>query len=151
MRDQLEIDSNAWRSDMDVEHHLALNVEVHEFINACFKSWKYWKRKDMNKDDVLDEAVDVIHFSMLLLNKAPLGNTEMSEYIEIELQALDPLVDRTEVKLSMFSLSGKAASVLNKLSVVLQILDYYGFSTQDILTAYNNKNKVNFERLNNGY
>lgn len=149
MREQLEISEDAWGFDMDVEHHLALNIELHEFFNACHKSWKYWKRKDMNMTDVLDEAVDVIHFCMLLLNKSPLGSVKISEYLKGELQALDPLEDRTDVKNTMFFMIGR--SVTKKLCGVMQILDYYGFTTLDILSAYNKKNKVNFERLNNGY
>ena len=151
MREQLEIDPNDWRSVMDVEHHLALNVELHEFINACFKPWKYWKRKDMNMDDVLDEAIDVIHFSMLLINKNPTDTLAKSERIARKLQDSEELKHEIDVRDAMFNTSTSNNSVAVKLVRVLQILDYYGFTTQDILSAYNNKNKVNFERLNNGY
>ena len=85
MREQLNISESDWMH-MHMEHSLALNVELHEFINACFKSWKYWKRKDMNMDDVLDEAIDVIHFCMLRLNKLTAETDFIAGYVEREIQ-----------------------------------------------------------------
>lgn len=150
MREQLEISEEAW-ADMNTDHNIALNVELHEFINACHKAWKYWKRKDMNRADVLDEAIDVIHFSMLMFNKSHLDTQTLASTIASEMDFLNPLNDRMEVKLLMADLSIHGYTVLNKFGSILQILDYYGFTTLDILSAYNKKNKVNFERLNNGY
>src|SRR5699024_3525740 len=58
-----------WMANMYAEHDIALRVEVAEFVNACYQSWKYWKSKPMDRDSILDEAVDVIHFIMLHHNK----------------------------------------------------------------------------------
>lgn len=150
MREQLEISEDSWDSKY-LQHNLALNVELHEFINACFNSWKYWKRKDMNMDDVLDEAIDVIHFCMLMFNKSKSPYHVMADKIAIALEDRTSLNERSEVKLVMSDLSMHSNAVMSKLGSVLQILDYYGFTTLDILSAYNKKNQVNFERLNTGY
>lgn len=150
MREQLNISESDWMH-MHMEHSLALNVELHEFINACFKSWKYWKRKDMNMDDVLDEAIDVIHFCMLRLNKSTAKTEFIASNVESEIQDKRQLEDRKAVKRVMYHLSNGAMSAESILGYVLSILDYYGFTAQDIINQYNKKNTVNFRRLASGY
>ena len=150
MREQLNISESDWMY-MHMEHSLALNVELHEFINACFKSWKYWKRKDMNMDDVLDEAIDVIHFCMLRLNKSTAKTEFIAGYVESELQYKQQLEDRKAVKRAMYHLSNGSMSAESILGYVLSILEYYGFTGQDIINQYNQKNAVNFRRLASGY
>ena len=150
MREQLNISESDWMY-MHMEHSLALNVELHEFINACFKSWKYWKRKDMNMDDVLDEAIDVIHFCMLRLNKSTAKTEFIAGYVESELQYKRQLEDRKAVKRAMYHLSNGSMSAESILGYVLSILEYYGFTGQDIINQYNQKNAVNFRRLASGY
>lgn len=150
MREQLNISDENWEFNMQVEHLLALNVEIHEFINSCHKSWKYWKRKEMNMDDVLDEAIDVIHFCMLNINKLPHAPGFLYGRIERQINTRKPLEDRDHVKLIMFDMTS-GESVLNKLCGVLQILDYYGYTTKDVIDQYNAKNKENFRRLASGY
>ena len=150
MREQLNISESDWMH-MHMEHSLALNVELHEFINACFKSWKYWKRKDMNMDDVLDEAIDVIHFCMLRLNKSTAKTEFIASNVESEIQDKRQLEDRAAVKRVIYHLSNGAMSAESILGYVLSILDYYGFTAQDIINQYNKKNTVNFRRLASGY
>lgn len=136
---------------MQAEHRIALKVELHEFINACYRPWKYWKRKDMNMDEVLEEAIDVIHFAMLLINKSTAKTEFLGEVLADDLSVKKQLQDRGAVKRVMFHLSNGTSSVEDILGRILQILDYYGFTSQDIIHAYNKKNKVNFERLAEGY
>ena len=150
MREQLNISESDWMH-MHMEHSLALNVELHEFINACFKSWKYWKRKDMNMDDVLDEAIDVIHFCMLRLNKSTAKTEFIASNVESEIQDKRQLEDRKAVKRVMHHLSSGTPSVESILGYVLSILEYYGFTGQDIINQYNTKNAINFQRIASGY
>ena len=151
MREEIGISESDWMSTMAMEHSIALNVELHEFINACFKSWKYWKRKDMIMDDVLDEAIDVIHFCMLRLNKSTAETDFIAGYLEREIQNKRQLEDRKAVKRAMYHLSNGSMSAESILAYVLSILDYYGFTGQDIINQYNQKNAVNFRRLASGY
>ena len=151
MREELGISESDWMTTMAMEHSIALNVELHEFINACFKSWKYWKRKDMNMDDVLDEAIDVIHFCMLRLNKSTAKTELIAGNAESEIQDKRQLEDRKAVKRVMYHLSNGSMSAESTLGYVLSILDYYGFTGQDIINQYNKKNAVNFQRLASGY
>ena len=151
MREELGISESDWMTTMAMEHSIALNVELHEFINSAFRAWKYWKRKDMNMDDVLDEAIDVIHFCMLRLNKSTANTEFIAGNVESEIQDKRQLEDRKAVKRVMYHLSNGSMSAESILAYVLSILDYYGFTGQDIINQYNKKNAVNFQRLASGY
>lgn len=151
MREELNISESDWMLTMAMEHSIALNVELHEFINACHKSWKYWKRKDMNMDDALDEAIDVIHFCMLRLNKSTAKTDFIASNVESEIQDKRQLEDRQAVKRVMYHLSNGSMSPESTLGYVLSILEYYGFTGKDIINQYNKKNEENFRRLASGY
>lgn len=152
MRTQLGISDREWKLEMTMEHVIALNDELHEFINATHSPWKYWKRKEMDMYKVLDEAVDVVHFSMLLFNKRGASLEWTAESVAETIADKRSLKNEREVKSVMYHLSNNNySSTERQLCAVLQILDYYNFNTADIITQYDNKNKKNFERLNSGY
>ena len=151
MRDTHSIKKQHWLENMHKEHTIALNVEKHEFINEAFQVWKYWKKKPMVMSKVLEEAIDVIHFCMLLLNKPSINTEKTATDTAYWLMAHDSLEDRNEVKDKIYSLSKSHNNPQQTLVIVLQILDYYGFDVLDILRAYKEKNKTNFERISIGY
>lgn len=143
-----------WNYNLVKNQLIALNVEINEFINECHDIWKYWKDKPVDKDKIIEEAVDVIHFIMLNENKGKVSfkanselmkenlekySKEKTEYIKTPLQAIYLLQD-TEYN-----------SNTEKLFLVLLILDHYDFTAKDIMDKYIEKNKVNFERMETGY
>src|SRR5699024_4193349 len=69
IKKQKNISDDEWKHDLDINHTLALKIEIAEFVNECSDIWKYWKDKQPNLDKVLDEAIDVIHFVFLTINK----------------------------------------------------------------------------------
>ena len=143
------ITHDEWMEDFREKHHLALKVEVHEFINECHDVWKYWKSKPIDRERIIDEAVDILHFVCLHWNKGSKTNEELHEEIAYYLKIANEGLHKgsTEQKLAtLSSVEGKGLT----LAFTLSILDDYNFTTQDILDAYNRKNKVNFERLNSG-
>lgn len=148
IRERFKINDTEW-IEMNIEHDIALRVEVAEFVNACYKSWKYWKSKPMDRSQILDEAIDVIHFVMLHHNKNyDLGITikTISDTLEVARQ----LEDESEVRerLHYILIYTNKFEILIKL---LEILDFYDFDRKQIMQAYKDKNKVNFERLEAGY
>lgn len=151
MRDTHGIKKRHWLENMDKEHAIALNVEKHEFINEAHQTWKYWKKKPMEMSKVLEEAIDVIHFCMLLINKPSINIEKTATDTAYWIMAHDSLEDRNEVKDKIFSLSRQYNKPERTLVIVLQILDYYGFDVMDILNAYKKKNAKNFERILEGY
>lgn len=156
IREKLNISEREWRNGMTSEHSLAIDVEVNEFINECHDLWKYWKSKPVNKERIIDEAIDVIHFVMLHYNKNVHGvfaSTDSAAYnMEYQLMLFVNGMNDLPVDASALEqLILKSDDIVFRLYVVLKVLDHYGFNSSDIMDAYNKKNKVNFERLNSGY
>lgn len=151
MRDTHGIKKQHWLENMTKEHTIALNVEKHEFINEAYQSWKYWKKKPMNTALILEEAIDVIHFVMLLLNKPSINSEKTAKQTADWILTFEPLQDRNAVKDAIHNLSQRPNHPRQVLTLVLQILDYYGFDIRDILDAYKKKNEKNFERILEGY
>lgn len=148
IRKKFSINDTAW-IEMDVEHDIALRVEVAEFVNACYKSWKYWKSKPMNRSQILDEAIDVIHFVMLHYNKR-FDLNFANELLVKSLKNMDKVEDESDVKERLHHIL-RYDSRFHLIKEVLEILDFYDFDRKQIMQAYKDKNKVNFERLANGY
>lgn len=155
-----------WLSKYAPHHLLALRVEIAEFINEARDAWKYWKKKPVDMDRLIDEAVDNIHFIMLHLNKIEpfdANSDTASAFIADTLVRIDnhPGVSDNNVTAILTTLSIDAPEsmqrqdiqdyVLYTLALILQILDLYGFTTADIIAAYDNKNAENFRRIDNGY
>lgn len=151
IRKRFEIKDITWKSGMSKQHEIALRVEVSEFVNTAYKSWKYWKTKDMNYDDILEEAIDVIHFVMLQVNKSDLSIEENAVIMSYEIHNLDKLVNEEEVRETLYDMIQSYYSEQDILYKLLQVLDYYDFNTKQIMTMYNKKNEVNFKRLESGY
>lgn len=147
IRQEKGISIRAWRDDMTIEHRIALHVEIGEFINECRDVWKYWKEKPVDVELLLDEAVDVMHFCFLLFNKGDYGDSYSIQYeIEQELGDLHE-VNRREL-LQLLVILHPPVTVL---ALILKVIEWYGFTTDDLMLAYDKKNKVNFERLESGY
>ena len=128
---------------------LALQVELGELANEtrCFKFWS--TKKPSNKDIILEEYVDCIHFILSLgleknfqditLNVKPIA-TELSEQF---------LIIYTNI--ADFIICASKDSYLNLFQNFLSLGQSLGFSVGDIEDAYLYKNNVNHERQDNGY
>ncbi|WP_179287276.1 dUTP diphosphatase [Salinicoccus roseus] len=142
-----DITNREWKEEFTAKHSLAINIEVSEFINECHDLWKYWKNKPVNKERILDEAIDVLHFIMLHWIKLngkgeTLWNThrlyaEGVADLPVDDVALEQLQNHDDIAM--------------KLAILLKVLEHYGFTEQDIIEQYKRKNAINFERLEEGY
>lgn len=133
------------------ERFLALLVETGELANEtrCFKFWS--KKEASTKEVILEEYVDNIHFLLSLgLHKgytfSTLETTQKAEqknmtitFNELFATCLQFYKEQTkEHYKAMFQMYIQLASML-------------GFSEQDIMEAYYEKNEVNFQRQDEGY
>lgn len=150
IREKKGISDVEWVSEFGYKHDLALAVEISEFINECHDLWKYWKSKPVNKERILDEAIDVIHFVMLLGNKSEYSVKIKSEVLFHTLEKDNMYKMKLEEVLHSIN-DTYFYSEYDKLAGVLRILDHYGFTEQDIIEQYKRKNAINFERLEEGY
>lgn len=149
IREKKGIKYKEWHSiNFDSMHGAALYVEKAELVNECHDLWKYWKSKPIDKFKILDEAIDCIHFLMLIANK----KEETPESILHRLHdGLDFITEHYRVDEHLVSGFLRAEGFEINIAIIIVLLDHYGFDSKDIIDAYNRKNEVNFERLRSNY
>jgi len=128
---------------------LALLVELGELANEtrCFKFWS--TKKGAARDVILEEYVDNIHFLLSL------GIEKGYEFETIETK--DTTKNETEQFNDVFRLAIKFYDEQSETTYkqlvenYIQLAKVLGFSEQDIMKAYIEKNEVNYERQKSGY
>ena len=129
---------------------LALIVELAELANEtrCFKFWS--EKGPSERDVILEEYVDSIHFILSLgiekgfddLPKWPKGEAEGD---------LTLLFIRTNESVLTF-LTEPTKTNYEKVWIMYgAIAEDLGFSSEDVLQAYIQKNEKNYERQKSGY
>lgn len=148
---QKDITDYEWTEVLDNNHTIAFKVEIAEFINECSDLWKYWKDKEPNRERIIDEAIDVLHFVFLKLNKKhDLPRYHYLDYFRITTNVEASrkfLTDKTPWLITLLN----SLDEIQILAIVMYILSEYGFTRDDVINQYNKKNAINFERLENGY
>lgn len=132
---------------------LAIIDELGELTHELKGDWCWWKKSQapVNRKRVLEELVDVYHFVMtsemmrrysstdkeidFILNKY---NFYISYFDEIKNERLDYLI-------------GDISATCDKLGELLKLTKCLGFKFDEVYQEYLNKNKINYERLKNGY
>lgn len=132
---------------------LALLVEIGEFANEV-ASFKYWKKSHRRyKEKILMEEADCMHFILSLVN---FNNKDgaMSEVIEkYDITKLKAPTDKQELDDYFISLYGECmegniGGVLHALVLTNREL---GYTDEELIDAYERKNKINYERIANKY
>lgn len=124
---------------------LALIDEIGELTHELKGDWCWWKenKNPVDKEKVLEELVDVWHFALSLY---------------IEYCGVDNYIKKDDLVVA--SLNIHLPSLLSLLSINMDndILEHMlaltyklGFTFEDVYNGYIKKNKVNYERLKNGY
>lgn len=153
IREKFGISESEWKNDLDVQHNIALRVELHELVNECHDLWKYWKQKAVNPDRIIDELVDVIHFLHLILNKM---NYDADYHVrEINKNIPDDEQEKyvTETLGAVFKINYliKSDDLHKTYAYLLVLADHYAFTLDDIEQAYDKKNNENFKRQERNY
>ena len=145
---------------IQAEHHLegvpllnkkilSLQVELSELANEtrCFKFWS--TKEPSNKDIILEEYVDCLHFILSLgLEKG---------FQDITLDVKDVCFELSDqflnlyINISDFAIGSSIEKYLNIFNNFLSLGQNLGFSVENIENAYLYKNKINHERQDNGY
>jgi dimeric dUTPase (all-alpha-NTP-PPase superfamily) len=129
----------------------AIIDEVGELNHELKATWCWWKdtQKPVDNLKVLEELVDVWHFVM-------------SEYYLVDI--LDDIRQHDITTLLLEGIKTARTNELYKNDPVTSFLDYgyeldelialtfsLGYDIDDVYDMYITKNKINFERLKNGY
>lgn len=131
------------------EKILALLVELGELANEtrCFKFWS--TKEGAGREIVLEEYVDNIHFLLSL------GIEKQYEFKKVEI--IETSNHATEQFNEVFRLAVKFYEEQSEIayqelaSGYIQLASLLGFTEQDIMKAYIEKNEVNYERQKSGY
>ncbi|NOQ50135.1 MAG: dUTP diphosphatase [Mycoplasmataceae bacterium] len=127
----------------------ALLVEVGETANEL-RFFKFWTKKPPgDKEIILEEFIDIIHFIISI------GNTINLSLWEIETdRSNEDLIDlfmNLYEQILLFSKANNEGQFKNMLLSLFIILEKLNYSKEDIVAMYYLKNKINFERQNNNY
>lgn len=138
-------------SDVLDELVVALSVELGELANEvrCFKFWSF--KQPSNKQTILEEYVDGIHFitSLCIANNITNYNFEINEVQAIsDKKQLSKLFKNLFANLNQLSTSSGIISWYKQYLLLGYALE---FNIDEINQAYNRKNKINHQRQDNKY
>ncbi|ADV34410.1 dUTP diphosphatase [Mycoplasmopsis fermentans] len=146
-----DIDAKTSKSKIKEFHYmklLALLVETAEFANEV-QTFKYWKaKKQIDKDKALEEFADILHF---------VGSFAYQYEVDPNITPLIMSKDVNKQICLLFQTISSATNNINKyvigeiLALTLGVAKLLGYSQKDLLEAYYNKNKKNYERIKNKY
>ncbi len=129
---------------------LALLVETGELANET-RSFKFWSKKSPSeKDVILEEYVDGIHFILSLglemgLKEIDLeeNHTPSGDLNEQFLKVYKAIIDLREER--------SVRHFFTLFNQYLSLGEILGFSSREVFDAYVEKNNVNYERQKEGY
>lgn len=132
---------------------LAIIDELGELTHELKGDWCWWKKtqKPVDRKRVLEELVDVYHFVM---------TSEMMRKHSSTDEVIDSILNKYEFSINHFNklekerldyLIGDISATCDKLGELLKLTKCLGFKFDEVYQEYLNKNKINYERLKNGY
>lgn len=147
------LDEFGEESMTEEKRELAIIDELGELTHELKGDWCWWKKSQapVNRKRVLEELVDVYHFVM---------TSEMERRYSSTDEVIDSILNKYEYSINHFDelekerldyLIGDISYSYNKLAVLLQLTKCLGFTMDEVYQEYLNKNKINYERLKNGY
>lgn len=129
---------------------LALLVELGELANEtrCFKFWSL--RGPSERETILGEYVDGIHFLLSLANEQSFKPT-VPEMFTLEQRNLTEQFILLYREISLFQQQVTFESFQTVFNEYIRLGHMLGFSAIDVEQAYITKNEVNHERQQQGY
>ena len=128
---------------------IALFVELGELMNEFPTKFKHWKSSAVdNREKGLVEFVDCLHFALSITNeKVDFEKCKrfMKNYWELN-SGWDTFDLLYEILYDLYE-----EVYADLISDLFRVGNRLGFTWEEIYNAYKEKNKVNYERLKNGY
>ncbi len=127
---------------------LAILDEIGELTHELKGIWCWWKftQKHVNDEKVLCELVDIWHFVLsYTYNFCEVGFTNLEWMVEIGIETCK----REGLACLLANIIN--AEYANKLFYLIAVSKCLGFTIEDVYKAYCDKNKVNYQRLKEGY
>ena len=130
----------------------AILDEVGELTHELKGNWCWWKKTqppvDMGK--VLGELVDIWHFVLSYQNNINLGEMSLYEF-EKEKSEVNGILLPMRAESLPYVLVYIATCGHHMLETLIAVTEYLGFTIEQVYEAYGDKNKINYQRLKEGY
>lgn len=127
---------------------VALLTEIGELAQELKPDWAWWKKpgsaKEVNRERVLSEAADVLHFALLL--DLASGHIPSGDCVEITVWHTGQNRPIAWWIMNLLKLPEDEAGGLGIAYTLCTILARYGFTPADLARAYWEKTEVNLER-----
>lgn len=133
---------------------MAILDEVGELTHELKGDWCWWKKTQAPVDDkkVLGELVDIWHFVLSYQNHFNFGKETLLSFLD-EVEISDRFLERFRegfltlpIALTLLVSDGNQI-----IEVLIAITEYIGFTIEQVYEAYCGKNKINYQRLKEGY
>lgn len=132
----------------------AILDEVGELTHELKGDWCWWKKSQapVDEEKVLGELVDIWHFVLSYQNHFDNGEEELRAEEQMIDNAITYFREIKVFKTGIIYLLADLTSInSNKLERLIAITEYLGFTIEDVYQAYCGKNKINYQRLKEGY
>lgn len=143
---------NEFGEDSMTEEKLQLAIidELGELTHELKGSWCWWKKsqKPVDRKRVLEELVDVYHFVMTweMYLKSRWGIDKILSYYDFYIKRF-----RKGLKGELWIPISGVMDETDKLEPLFDLTEMLGFTFTEVYQEYLRKNKINYERLKNGY
>ena len=150
---------NYARYDMMYNKVYALKNEVNEAWNVT-NAFKMWSTKfEQPKESFLEEMVDILHFWLSVVMDFKLEKTLYKTYIteskifrfNTAFFHMDKNVNFLIGKVEYKDAAGAKKPLVGIIDLFYKIIEYAGFTWDDVIEMYKEKNEENFKRLAIGY
>lgn len=142
-------------TEIDEENlRMAILDETGELTHELKGNWCWWKKTQAPVDDkkVLGELVDIWHFVLSWQNNFNLGKEGLLT-CEQTMKKIDE--NRWSIEGCrngiVIKLTDLPSFSLRKVEPLIAISEYLGFTIEQVYFAYCGKNKINYQRLKEGY
>ena len=134
--------------------NIAILDEIGELTHELKANWCWWKKTQapVDNEKVLGELVDIWHFALSYQNHFNYGEEGIKNACMFKRNSKNilNLLMTKEFKLSE-TFADLIALRCDKLETLIAITEYLGFTIEQVYDAYCYKNKVNYQRLKEGY
>lgn len=133
--------------------NLAILDEVGELNHELKANWCWWKKTQapVDSEKVLGELVDVWHFALSYQNHFDYGIQGIINRCMF-LRNIEKHLDLLKAKdYELPEIFSDLVVFEYKLERLIAITEYLGFNVEQVYKAYCNKNKINYQRLKEGY
>lgn len=134
--------------------NLAILDEIGELTHELKANWCWWKKTQapVDKEKALGELVDIFHFLLSWQNNFNDGEEGLGSAPDVKRRVKQQcnLMHSIDDAL-IYGFIRLVSHPLYRIESLIAITEYLGFDVEQVYKAYCGKNKINYQRLKEGY